>query len=557
MLDSRQEWQMSQITEIFRRIISQSLYRRATWKREVAEVRRCCEDFKSRSSEDIEKIANRLRTVLMREQDMSVQPPWQRLREAVSLAIRAVEGTRSIRLHDVQIFGVLCICRGMATEIQTGEGKSVVAAVAAISLAILGRRTHIATTNNYLAFRDYQEFLVSASQVGISMGCIDGSQTPQIKSTHYKCDIVYGAGFQFGFDYLRQQSELSKRSRRAVGQYTLDALRYETSESWTAELSPFVLADVVIVDEADSVLIDEAMSPLVLSEVQGEAQDSLLLREADRVALNLQMGVDFRLTAQGTIEWINGHHTRPSSQIATDRNFESDSIPENNTHARRTWSGYLLNALKAHHCFTNGVQYVVKDSRVCVVDTSTGRLHPERLFQNGLHEAIEIKEGLVPTGKSKILARVTRQAFFRKYPLLAGMSGTLTPVMQEIRTLFRAPYVSVPENTPSRRRHLPTRLFRDKEAKHRAISEDCLHRIKRKQPVLIGTRSIRESQQLFEQFRRLGIEATLLNGMQDEDESIVIKKLGCLACLPSPPTWLVEVLTSQSHLWSRNMEDYT
>lgn len=441
-----------------------------------------------------------------------------------------VERVHSIKLHDVQLLAIHHLARGRSVELQTGEGKTLVAAVVATTLAMLGQTVHIATANAYLAARDFEFMRPCHQLLELTSSVLSNSANSNSKHLEYQTQIVYGPGYQFGFDYLHQQYLARNDPQRQFGLVTIQAMDPRTTNHGENAFEKsirlgFQWADCMIVDEADSVLVDEAMSPLVLAEAATTCDDELTLVAAKDAASKLRQGKEYTLGSNGEIEFLirigDYKSMRSSRHSASNR---SDQL-------RRPWKQYVHNALRAKVQIKCGIHYIVKRNEVCIVDQQTGRLHPERHFQNGLHEAIEVHNGLRPTGRSKTLARTARQSFFGRYAKLVGMSGTLLPIAKEIRRLYGMNCIAIPTNKPTRRVQLSTRTFVNQETKLSAIANDCIARQLRGQPVLVGTRSISASLEAASYFRLLGLSPILLNGEQDPDEAETIRLAGTAGTL--------------------------
>ena len=352
--------------------------------------------------------------------------------------------------------------------------------------------------------------------LGISVGLLpEQSGSPADKRDAYRCDITYGTGYEFGFDYLRDQLTLQQASRRTLGTATLESLLGQSSTSASQVQRELYYS---IVDEADNVLLDDAASPLILSgAAQGEAEDAEVHRAAREMVGELQAGEHYRaspaagrfeLTDAG-VEWIHrGEDRIPIEQL------------------QRTWSEYVEQALRAV-ALRRDVHYVVTDDgEVQIVDTSTGRIFTDRTWREGLHQAVEAKEGVQITPEKHALAQITRQRFSRMYDRLAGMTGTAAGCEREFRQVYDLGVVPIPLRTPSRRELWPTRFFVEQSQKWNAIADSVQEIHRQQRPVLVGTTSIADSEHLAQLLRGRGVEFQLLNGRQDADEAAVVSEAG-------------------------------
>lgn len=437
--------------------------------------------------------------------------------EAFALACEGLRRARGIELYDVQLAAAVAVAEGNIVEMQTGEGKTFSCAPAAFLHALLGKGVHVATPNAYLARRDYELLLPAYALLGVRVSCLpEGSASTAAKRQAYRCDIVYGMGYEFGFDYLRDQLTLRKASSRPLGAATLDSLFGEAPT--TASLLQRELY-YSIVDEADHVLLDDAASPLILSgAAPGEARDAAVHRAARSIVGELRGGEHYRrgsaaslgiqLTDAG-IEWIHRREARiPLQQL------------------ERTWTEYVEQALRAA-VLRRDVHYVVSDDgEIRIVDTGTGRIFSDRTWREGLHQTVEAKEGVRITSEKLSLAQITRQRFSRLYQRLSGMTGTAVGCEREFRQVYGLKVFPIPLRTPSRRESWPTRFFLAQSQKWRAIFQSIREIHGRERPVLVGTSSIADSEHLAQRLVGEGLDFQLLNGLQAAEEAAIIAQAG-------------------------------
>lgn len=398
-----------------------------------------------------------------------------------------------LRHFDVQLLGGIFLHKGYISEMQTGEGKTLVATCPAVLNAVLGNKVHIVTVNDYLATRDFQKMGKLYSALGLSTGLIIADMDKNARLRSYSCDITYATNNELGFDYLRDNM---------VGE-----------NDFTVQQG----LDYVIIDEVDSVLIDEARTPLIIS-TQAE-DNSLIYMQMSSAVRNFHEGEDFTRDKENK-----------KLIVATDQGikkveafFKVDSLYSiENTVLLNTFH----QALKAHFVFKRDVDYVVKDGKVVIVDDFTGRLMNGRRYSDGLHQAIEVKEGVELKKESKTVATITFQNFFRLYKKLSGMTGTAKTEEQEFYSIYKLPVIQIPKNKPSARTDHPDVIFHTKAGKFKAVVEKVKDCYSRKQPILVGTTSIKTSEHLSELLNKENIPHTVLNAKHNEEEAEIISKAG-------------------------------
>lgn len=417
-------------------------------------------------------------------------------------------------LYDVQVLAGRTLIDGKIAEMHTGEGKTISAVPGAVYGGVLGRGCHVATTSDYLARRDFEQLRSVYQALGLTVGYLCTEDDAEMsKSEAYACDVTYGPGYEFGFDYLRDQMMLKDAATRPAGQRMIDQLAGNPIEP-PCQIRGLGFA---VVDEADNVMIDDASSPQVLSEFQpGEAPDSDAVRAAMQVADLMEPDRHYieptpeqlKLTSEG-VQMIHAPSvTIPFAQLI------------------RPWSRYVESALKAKLHFLRDVQYVVVDDEVRIVEQSTGRIFEDRSWQAGLHQAVEAKEGLPITPESLPLAQITRQRFYGLYENLSGMTGTAAACRKEFHAVYGLDIVQIPLRVPSGRKIMPMRAFSGQDQKWEAIAQSVRAIHQRQRPVLIGTRTIAESEILATLLQDAGIPFELLNGKQDADEAGVVSRAG-------------------------------
>jgi preprotein translocase subunit SecA len=402
----------------------------------------------------------------------------------------------TMRPFDVQLIGGIVLHKGMIAEMVTGEGKTLVATFAVYLNALAGDGVHLVTTNDYLARvgRDWMGQVYGF--LGLSAGVIQAGQEPQEKRAAYLCDVTYGTNTEFGFDYLR------------------DNMRYEPDH----QVQIIRGLNYAIVDEVDNLLIDEARVPLILSGAVTQQTEKYYM--ANNVARALQEGRDFEAkekeqACQLTDEGIS----------RAERMLGVDSIYSEGT---MDWPHFIETALRAHRFYKRDTDYIVKDGEVVIVDEFTGRLMEGRVWGDGLHQAVTVKEGLKLKEETQTVGTITHQNFFRLYKKLAGMTGTAMTEASEFSKIYGLEVVSIPTNLPLIRKELPDVVFRTEGDKWDAVVEEIVEQHKEERPVLVGTTSIEASEHLSEMLMRKGIEHEVLNAKPEyaAREADIVAKAG-------------------------------
>ena len=402
------------------------------------------------------------------------------------------------RHYDVQLLGGIYLNESYISEMQTGEGKTLVATCPAVYNAILGKKVHIITVNDYLATRDFKQMGQLYSFLGLSTGLIVSNLSKEDRKLSYKCDIVYGTNNEFGFDYLR------------------DNMLADNEEPVQQGL------DYVIIDEVDSVLIDEARTPLIIS--APATDNSLMYKQMSDIVSSFQENIDFKRDKEnkkllvGTEKGIK----KAEEYFMIDNLFSIEN-------------SILLNsfnqALKAHFIFQKDKDYVVKNNEILIVDNFTGRLMTGRRYADGLHQAIEAKENVPLKKESKTVATITFQNFFRLYKKISGMTGTAKTEEDEFYSIYGLPVIQIPKNKLEKRIDLPDVIFRSKKAKYKAVIEKIKECYGRKQPILVGTTSISTSEYLSDLLKKENIPHNVLNAKYDDKEAEIISHAGQLGAI--------------------------
>ncbi|MBU1125274.1 MAG: preprotein translocase subunit SecA, partial [Candidatus Omnitrophica bacterium] len=434
------------------------------------------------------------------------------LPEAFAVVREVSRRTIGLRHFDVQIAGGGVLHEGRIAEMSTGEGKTLVATLPAYLNALLGRGVHVVTVNDYLARRDSEWMGAIYSFLGLSVGVIQHEMSDQQRKAAYACDITYGTNNEFGFDYLRDNMK-----------YSLDEMVQR----------PFYY---VIVDEVDSILVDEARTPLIISGPAEESTEKYYL--AQKIVSQLK---GRRVTEKDEIDAkYKGEDLGKGYDYAADEKAQTAALTdEGETKAARLWGveslhqletieyrHHTIQALRAKEFFERDVEYVIKDGEVIIVDEFTGRMMPGRRWSDGLHQAVEAKEGLRIERENQTLATITFQNYFRMYEKLAGMTGTAFTEANEFKSIYQLDVVVIPTNRPLIRSNFADRIYKTEKEKFDAVVEEIAELYKEGRPVLVGTISIDRSERLAEMLKRRGIPHQVLNAKYHEMEAPIVAQAG-------------------------------
>ena len=487
-----------------------------TLEREVVQqVRQQAAALESMRDRDLANLATTLREATDRF-GSNPKPAEREQQRIVGLAVvrEAVRRTLGLRYHGVQLLAGMALANGHVVEMATGEGKTIVSAMPAFLAWLDGQQSHVATPNAYLAQRDCRQLKPVFEMLGLKTALLPEGNDLRKKAAAYQHDVVYGTGYEFGFDYLRDQLTLRARPREKLGVSVLDTLLGRDSLGTNLLQSRL---QQTIVDEIDSVLIDEAMTPLILSEGgSGLAVPTPYLAARD-LANELIRGEHFHIDASDRSVRL--------TQQGQERIFaELTRHPLDDL--RRPWDAFVVNALQAKYVLQGGVDYIVRGEQVHIVDQKTGRIFSERSWRDGLHQAVEALAGVAITNEKTSSARITRQRFYQLYDALCGMTGTTEGTDAEFTKFYRLKTVLIPRHRQCRRVDLPDRFFASRDSKYRAIIGEVLERHRCGQPVLVGTRTIADSEVLSSMLQSLKLNHEVLNGLQDADEAAIIAKAG-------------------------------
>ena len=421
--------------------------------------------------------------------------------EAFATVREAARRTLGQRAYPVQLMGGAALHRGEIAEMKTGEGKTLVATLPAYLNALAGKGVHIVTVNDYLA--KYQGEIMGRvfRMLGLTTGVIVSGQDPAERRQQYAADITYGTNNEFGFDYLRDNMAHSVSDKVQRGHF------------------------FAIVDEVDSILIDEARTPLIIS---GPASGDVnkWFAEFARVATKLKRDRDYEVDEKKrTVGILEPGIDLVEDQLGIDNLYESLNTP---------LIGFLNNAIKAKELFKRDKDYVVMNGEVMIVDEHTGRILSGRRYNEGVHQAIEAKEGVAIKAENQTLATITLQNYFKLYEKLAGLTGTAETEAAEFMGTYKLGVVPIPTNLPLQRIDQMDQIYRTEKAKYRAVVADIEERHEKGQPVLVGTVSVEKSEYLSSLLKKKGIPHNVLNAKNNEGEAAIVAMACLLYTSPSP-----------------------
>ncbi|HBI91119.1 MAG TPA: preprotein translocase subunit SecA [Terrisporobacter glycolicus] len=466
--------------------------------------------FESMRDKELKNMTNEFKDRLLKGETLDDILP-----EAFAVVREASKRVLGLRQYDVQLIGGMVLHQGRIAEMKTGEGKTLVASAPVYLNALEGKGVHVVTVNDYLAKRDKEDMGKVYEFLGLSVGVIVHGQTPEVRREQYNCDITYGTNNEYGFDYLKDNMVIHKEQR------VQRELNY------------------AIVDEVDSILIDEARTPLIIS---GPGDKSThLYTDANTFVLTLK--APSKTEQEKTKEEKEAHFSDGDYDI--DEKQKAASLTESGIKKAEVYFNvenitdiehtelyhHITQALKAHAIMKKDVDYVAKDGEIVIVDEFTGRLMFGRRYSEGLHQAIEAKEGLHVQRESKTLATITFQNFFRMYKKLSGMTGTAKTEEEEFKSIYKMDVVLIPTNKPVQREDLADVVYKNENGKFNAIADEILERNKKKQPILVGTVSIDKSEKLSQILKKRGIKHEVLNAKNHEKEAEIVAQAGRLGAV--------------------------
>ena len=447
------------------------------------------DSFASMTDEELRAETDKFRERVKDGESLDILLP-----EAFAVVREASKRTLGKRHYDVQVMGGAALHLGNIAEMKTGEGKTLVATLPAYLNALSGEGVHIVTVNDYLA--EYQANLMGRvfRFLGMECGVILSSMEPDERRKQYAADITYGTNNEFGFDYLRDNM------------------------AWTVEEQVQRGHNFAIIDEVDSILIDEARTPLIISGPAAGEANRWYAEFARIAATMLKRDEDYEVDEKKrTVGILESGIDKVEDHLGVKNLYESKNTP---------LIGFLNNAIKAKELFTNNKDYVVIDGEVLIVDEHTGRILPGRRYNDGIHQAIEAKEGVEIKPENQTMATVTLQNYFRMYDKLSGMTGTAETEAAEFMNTYKLGVVPIPTNKGVQRIDNPDKVYRDEIAKFKAVVKDIKERHEKGQPILVGTASVENSEYLSRQLAKVGVRHEVLNAKNNEREAAIVAQAG-------------------------------
>jgi preprotein translocase subunit SecA len=475
----------------------------------VADINAFEDRIKALSEEQLRAKTAEFRTRLANGEELDDLLP-----EAFAVVREAGRRVVQMRHYDVQMIGGMVLHNGTLAEMKTGEGKTLVATLPAYLNALAGKGVHIVTVNDYLARRDSEWMGRVYRYLGMTVGVIQHDLNDQQRQVAYNCDITYGTNNEFGFDYLRDNMKFDISAMVQRGHH------------------------YAIVDEVDSILIDEARTPLIISGPAEESTD--LYYEVDRIIPRLTRGE----VHQGQVKGEDRDRLEASGDFVVDEKNKTATLTETGMAKAETLLAHRLQpgglydpanmpllhhvqqALRAHVHYTLDVQYMIKDGQVVIVDEFTGRLMPGRRWSDGLHQAVEAKEGVKIERENQTLATITFQNYFRKYKKLAGMTGTAVTEAAEFAKIYNLDVISVPTNREMVRIEEPDLVYRTEGEKWAAIVDDIIKTTEQGRPALVGTVSIEKSERVSNMLKKKGTKHIVLNAKYHAQEAEIVAQAG-------------------------------
>lgn len=414
--------------------------------------------------------------------------------EAFAVCREAAVRVLGMRHYDVQLIGGITLFEGAIAEMRTGEGKTLVGTLPVYLSALSGKGAHVVTVNDYLAKRDSAWMGQLYNWLGLSVGCITHELDDQERKQAYGSDITYGTNNEFGFDFLR------------------DNMKFDLEDYVQRE------HNFAIVDECDSILIDEARTPLIISGPSEESTEKYTL--INKIIPELKPEVHFTMEEKSkTVSLTEDGNEKVEELLGVKNIFEPQNI---------SLVHHIYQALKAHHLFRRDVDYMVKEGEIIIIDEFTGRLMEGRRWSDGLHQAVEAKEGLRVKAENQTLASITFQNYFRMYNKLSGMTGTADTEAVEFKKIYSLNVYVIPTNKPIARLDKNDVIYKTEQAKFKAIAEDIKERSKNGQPILVGTVSIERSERISQALKNAGIKHNVLNAKHHEKEAEIVAQAGRL-----------------------------
>ncbi len=481
------------------------------WQQQAEKIVQQSLQLRELNNEQLKKRLRQIKAVCRRK---SSDVQGETIFEAFSLIAEASERSLGIRPYAVQILAAIALQHGYLTEMATGEGKTLTAAFPAILTAWSAHPCHIVTANDYLAKRDAEELSSLYAFCSVSTGWIDGEMDSTARRHNYTKEIVYTTGKELLADFLRDRLAAHGNWNAARWQ-----LQRQLGTAGTSGNAPVMRGiNTAIIDEADSVLIDEAVTPLIISQPQPNQALNDACLQAHKIADQLSAKEDYQVDQHYREITLTSRGTAKIAALDTD--FKGWFAAEE----RR--EELLLTALNAKEFYQQGQQYLIDSDKVVIIDEFTGRMMPDRSWRQGLHQAIEARENLPLTEPNETLAQLSFQNFFRLFNRLSGLTGTARETAAEFWDIYHLPVLPIPTNKPCQRKTLPAWVFPDQQSKWQALCTEVAECHKNGQPVLVGTRSVANSEKLAGMLAAIQIPYQLLNALKHREEAKIIATAG-------------------------------
>jgi len=458
----------------------------------------------------------RKESLSLRYRVRSGEPMDRILPEAFALVREAGQRVLGMRHYDVQVLGGIAMHAGSIAEMQTGEGKTLTATLPLYLNALLGKGTHLATANDYLAKRDAEWMRPIYLALGMKVGIVQAQMPQPQRREAYASDVTYGTAKEFGFDFLRDRLLM-----RQIDEGHSDLFGSMLGLNEGANEKPVQRGHYfMLVDEADSILIDEARTPLVISALPGEEEKIAVAAYSWAAEAEPQFIEDkhYEYDHKKRAVELNAAGRRLVRELSKPKELNSSGMYE--------IYEYIERAIKVAREMIRDRHYVIRDGEIVIVDEFTGRLAEGRKWRSGIHQAIEAREGVDVTFETGQAARITVQDFFRRYDKLAGMTGTAASSARELKKIYGLRFVAVPTNRPPIRKQLPARVFGSSDAKWKAIADEVAEVHATGRPVLVGTRSIDKSELLSKLLEERGVSHDILNAKQLDREAEIVAQAG-------------------------------
>ena len=484
------------VKSIFRKIIGTRNDRELKkYQKRVKEINDLEPKYEKLSDKELKEEFNKIKSNVLKEIENGADEQAtlnKYLNEVFAMTREAGKRVLNMRHYDVQLIGGMVLHDGRIAEMKTGEGKTLVATLPVVLNAMLGKGVHVVTVNDYLAQRDAGQMSKLYEFFGYTTGVVVGGMEDYERKKAYECDITYATNTELGFDYLRDNMAFDINQKVQRGHY------------------------FAIVDEVDSILIDEARTPLIISGPASKREENYI--KADKVAKQLEKDKDFTVDEKDRIVLLTENGLKKAEELFGVENLYD---PDNAILAH-----HLDQALKANYLFQNGKDYIVRNGEVLIVDEFTGRIAEGRRFSEGLHQALEAKEGVEIQEESQTFAEITYQNYFRLYEKLAGMTGTAQTEATEFLEIYGLEVITIPTNKPVVRKDLNDLVYKTAEEKFEAVVKKVKELHQKGQPVLIGTTSVEKSEYLSNLLKKEKIPHTVLNAKHHEKEAEIIAKAG-------------------------------